>query len=386
MKRTITLFITLVALVSVLWVGVSRAANVRSGDAPTIMSTETINGTLYVSGATIKIDGTVDGDVLCLGQSLTISGTVKGDVLCAAQMVTITGHVEGDVRVAGQTASVGGTIDGSLSVAAMQTTLDKNAVIGRDISIVGDEAQVAGKVTRDLTSIVTTFKAEATIGRDLDVTGTTITLGSGTMIGGDFRSVSAREATRADGVTIVGKTDHRQPPSEANSVLPPAAYVTATLFALASFMILGLALLMGVPKFMPAVAAQLKRAPFGSLGVGIIGLIMTPIVAICLIISIVAMPLGLVLLFAWLIALICGLVLSAYRLGEVIVAKMGWSERWQQMSSLAIGLLALFVVAMVPYLGDMVILAAIVWGIGGCWYAFVQARGSKQQVVTKGAA
>ena len=87
MKRIALLFIGLTAGLSVLWAGVVNAANVRSGDAPRVSAGEVIDGTLYVAGKDVRIEGTVKGDLMCAGQNVEVTGTVQGDVICAGQLV-----------------------------------------------------------------------------------------------------------------------------------------------------------------------------------------------------------------------------------------------------------------------------------------------------------
>jgi hypothetical protein len=381
MKRAIIVFIGFVAAVSVLWFGVVNAANVRSGVSPTVMKDEVINGTLYAGGTNVKVEGTVQGDIMCAGQTVTITGTVEGDVLCVAQEITITGHVEGSVRIMAQTTSLGGKIDGSATVAGMVATVGDDALIAHDLTLLTQQATVSGTISRDVTAIVGNFTTNAAINRDLDVTGRTITLDDKAKVAGDFRYVSPSDAQLVGGAHITGITDHRVPEENTStSMVSPASYISTAFSSLVSFLLLGLALLYGAPRVTKAVALQMKRSPFGTLGAGLLGLFVPPFVAVLLMVTMFGLPLGATLLFAWLVSLLLGLVFAALRIGELITGKMGWQESWQQFAALGIGLLVLFVLSLLPYFGLLILFSAVVWGIGGLWYAVIKNRTAVQTV------
>ena len=55
---------------------------------------QTVDGSAYLAGNTVLVEGTVKGDVYCAGNSVRVEGTVDGDVLCAGNTVTIGGTVK----------------------------------------------------------------------------------------------------------------------------------------------------------------------------------------------------------------------------------------------------------------------------------------------------
>jgi len=95
-------------------------------------------------------------------------------------------------------------------------------------------------------------------------------------------------------------------------------------------------------------------------------LIATPIIA--LIVFLIGLLiggwwLGLLLIPIWLLALAVGYVVSGFLLGRVIFAQLGWGA-YHDALALAAGLFVLAVVTIIPIVGWLVGLAAIVFGVG----------------------
>jgi len=385
MKRLLLAGTGLTLALSLLWVGFVGAANVRSGQSPRIMSDEVINGTLYAGGGDLKMQGTVQGDLMCAGQTIEITGTVEGDVLCAGQNITISGTVLGDVRAVGQVVTLKGKVHGSASLLGQNVDIQSTANIGRDATVLSQQTNVGGTVGRDVEVLSGTFGTTAKIGRDLDVTGETITLDAGAAIGGMFMYVSQNDATVQG--TVAGKTEHKYPEStqtDAAEWVSPAAYVSSVVIGFSSFLLVGVVLLAGVPRLMRATSNAIKTAPLITLGAGFIGLIMPPFLAIMAFVTIIGIPLGITVFLGWIISLLTGLVFTAHTLGQLIVAKLRWQESWQQFASLVLGLFALFLVALIPYVGGLIMFIAVVWGVGSLWYVVVKRRTLTQAAESKG--
>ena len=83
-----------------------------------IAQDQTVDGSAYIYGQSVLIEGYVKGDLYCAGTNVIISGTIEGDVLCAGSDVTIGGTVKGDVRAAGSNVTIKGIVEGSASIAA----------------------------------------------------------------------------------------------------------------------------------------------------------------------------------------------------------------------------------------------------------------------------
>ena len=374
MKKILSVFAVFTLALSFLWVGVVAAANVRSGDSPRIMSDEVINGTLYSAGNDLKMEGTVQGDLMCVGQNIEITGTVEGDVLCAGQNVTVSGHVMGDVRVAGQMVNVKGKVDGSVTLAGQNVDIDSAAAIARDVTILGQQMRVEGTIGRDVEALGSSFTTRAKIGRDLDVTAPAVTLGNGADIAGFFMYVSANDATVDSGAKIAGKTEHKQPPRDQEQQTSPAAGFASAVFTFSGFLLIGGAMLFAAPRVMRATTNAMQTSPLATLGTGFVSMFVPPFLAALLFITVIGFPLAIVILLGWIIGLMIGLVFSAQVIGRKIIVKLGWHDPFRNFASLVMGLFVLFLATLIPLFGGVIAMLAVVWGVGGLYYAAFKRR------------
>lgn len=364
MKKALLIFIGLAVATSLAWAGVALAANVRTGDAPRVTSNETIDGTLYAGGNIITIEGRIQGDLICGAQEVDISGIVEGDVLCAAQKITISGEVQGDVRSAAQQVRIEGAIAGSISIIGQQVDIAADALVGRDALVIAQQALINGVVGRDAEVMAETFYANGKFGRHLDANSAAVSLGDKAVIAGNFVYTSATDATVSATATITGTTEHKVPETPA-----PAhrSYLSTMLINLASFIVLGMALLLASPRFMRTTTNAQSRSPLLTLGAGFAGLVLPPFVGGLFLLTIVGAPIAALLLLGWIASLICGLVVSALTLGQLLVKKFGWNAY----VALLVGLIAIFAAGLIPYVGILVLLCATIWGVGAQWYVAV---------------
>ncbi len=377
MKKALLVFVGLVATTSLAWTGIAIAANVRSGDAPRVTSNETIDGTLYAAGNIVTIEGRIQGDLICGAQEVDISGVVEGDVLCAAQQITISGEVQGDIRSAAQQVRIEGKVAGSVSIVGQQVDIAAGGSVGRDATIIAQQALVNGMIGRDVEIISETFYANGTLGRHVEVTGVAVSLGDKATIAGNFMYISSADATVSSTATIAGTTEHKIPATPATP--STQSYLASMLISLASFITLGMALLLVSPRFMRTTTSVQAKSPLLTLGAGVAGLILPPFVGGILLLSVVGAPIAALLILGWIASLICGLVVSAQTLGQMLVKKLGWNSH----IALLVGLAAIFAAGLIPYVGVLVLTVATIWGVGAQWYVGVMHRNGELKAAKK---
>lgn len=94
---------------------------------------------LYAAGMEVLIQGTVAGDATVTGYRLAI-GAVGGDLRASGAGITLSGLVGGSALLAGDEVQIDGTITGDLSVAASELTFGPLARVGGQLVLYGDEA------------------------------------------------------------------------------------------------------------------------------------------------------------------------------------------------------------------------------------------------------
>jgi cytoskeletal protein CcmA (bactofilin family) len=386
MKRliiTIGMVIGIGVLSSLTWAGVTHAADVRSGDAPSVSKGETINGSVYIAGRSVTIDGTVKGDVFCAGMNVFISGRVEGDVICAGQTVRVTGTVLGDVRVAGQQVDMGATVEGSATIGGQSVAFLPDAKIGRDLTLWGESIHLNGHIGRDVLGGGQQVIIAATVGRNVQLESEDVALDAAAKIGGDLSYRSPGQAKIDQGATISGKTSHQTTPPRQRYDGPAVAFWSAV-YGFCSLLLIGLAALVISPRWFDSLGAAVRTRPLASFGYGAAMLIGAPIVAILLIATLIGLPLGFMTLLLWIAAMIASMAITAYAIGWIAVEKLAWPNRGRRLASLVVGLLILALLGLIPVIGAIVRLLALVFGLGAIAAALITRLRPQAQRVTKG--
>lgn len=366
MKRlllSLGLLVGLGVLGSFAWVGVSHAADIRSGDAPSVGKGETIDGSVYIGGRTVTIDGTVKGDVFCAGLDVYVNGTVEGDVICAGRTVRVSGKVMGDVRVAGQQVDVSATVAGSATLAGESLSMTPEATIGRDVTLGVQSVRLNGTIGRDLLGGGQDVILNATIGRNALIDFQNVALESKTKIGGDLTYRSPDTAQKDDAATVTGQTKHEVTERDTKST-DTATKLGSTVFGFGSMLLIGIFAILVAPRWFDVVGASVRTRPFASFAYGAAVLFGVPMVCGLLFVTLIGLPLAFILLLLWIAAMISAMTITAYALGWIVVEKLAWPSRGQRIASLLVGLLFMALIGLIPVIGGIALFASLLFGLG----------------------
>ncbi|MDI3339400.1 MAG: hypothetical protein QJR03_02590 [Sphaerobacter sp.] len=323
--RVRVIVVLLVAAAAVLLPGIggmpaARAAEFRSGPSPSLAADARVNDDLYITGGTVTVNGQVTQDLLAAGGTVTVNGPVDGNVNIAGGTVTITGPVGGTVRVAGGSVTIDAAVARDVVVTAGTATISASARVGQDLIVGSGMVAVDGPVGRDVRGGAGDLRINNTVGRDVrvDLDGR-LTLGSNARIQGDLRYSADAPATMASGATVTGTTIYDRPPEE-SSTARVLRWLRATLLRLAWALLAGTALVLLLPRTTRQVTDTLRERPAISLGWGVGALIIAPILAILLAVTVIGVPLALILLGLYLLALYLSQVVVGITLGRVLVS------------------------------------------------------------------
>jgi cytoskeletal protein CcmA (bactofilin family) len=339
------------------------AADLRQGSSVTVGADQTISDDLYAAGGTITVAGTVNGSVIAAGGTITISGNVSRDLMVAGGTVNVTGKVGGNIRAAGGNLTLNGPVAQDIVITGGTISIGSSGSIGRDLVVAGGTATVAAPVARRIMMASGTLTLQNKVGGD--VTGRVDHLKlDGAQIGGNLDYTSNNQVDIANGARVAGTTTRHTPPDRGTSGATNG--FIGWLRALIGIFALGLLLILLLPRFSIRSIDVLRAEPWLSLGIGAVILVATPIVA--LIAFIVGLLiggwwLGLLLIPAWILTLAVGYVVSSFLLGRLVFAQLGWGG-YHDILALLGGLVILAVVTLVPVIGWLVGLAAVVFGAG----------------------
>jgi len=312
----------------------------RSGNTVTIPAGQTIDDDLVVSGSDITIDGKVTGDVVAAGSNIRIAGPVSGDVIVAGSNVTVDGRVGGTLYGAASNLTLNAPVARNLMAAGSTVHLNQGASIGRDASVSGNETTV-----------------DSRIGRDLRANAGTLTLGAGAIIGG---SVIAQAGSHniAPGAKIVGEEQITRPARQRR-------FGTAGWFFwhfLTSLALLGAGLVFVAfaPRLTEDTETTMRARPGMSLLTGLVIFLLALPLFLVLLFTVIGIPLAFIWASLYLIAVYLSPIFLAILVGRLVWRRPGGSL----FLALLIGIGLLFVVRLIPFLGGLVALIAMLYGLG----------------------
>jgi hypothetical protein len=185
----------------------------------------------------------------------------------------------------------------------------------------------------------------------------------GAQIAGNLDYTSNNSVEQVNGASVAGATTRHAPIDRGGG---PGNGFLGWVRALIGILALGLLLIFLLPGVSTRAIDTERAQPWASLGIGAAILLITPIVALVVFIVGIFLGfwwLGLLLIPLWILALAIGYVVSGFLLGRLIFAQLGWG-RYHDALALLAGLFVLAVVGIIPVIGWLVGLAALILGAG----------------------
>jgi hypothetical protein len=341
---------------------IASAAETKHGNPNyTLPAGEEVKTDLFVAADRTQINGDVDGDLVVFSHSVTVNGHVTGDILGFAAELTVNGPVDGNIRAFSQMIVITSNIGKNVMVFGSEMNLRDTANVGGTITLFTGDTALNGHVAGDLLGFGGNFDINGVLGHDAAVQADTLSIGSSAEIKGRTKFEGKREAEVSPSAKLGSPVEFtlkkRSPEKNYSSA---RFYWHQTLLWGASF-VFGLVILLLAPGFFFAAERACNKAA-QSIGLGLLLLFVTPIVAIIVCITIVGLGVGISTLLLYVIAIYSAQIYVGSWLGEKILGEgVGVGPA---LGRLALGLLILRAVHLLPYIGGWIIFVVLVWGLG----------------------
>ena len=334
----------------------------------TVPTGQVINHDYFAFGESVEISGTVNGDVYAAGGQVLVDGTINGDLLVAGGRVTISGSVLQDVRVAGGEITISGNIGRNITVAGGNMELTHNAVIQGGVVAGSGNVHLAGLVEQNAVIAAGNLIVSNAINGHLKAMGGVIRLTSHAQVGRDFIYWSGQEASIDNQAKIAGVVTRNQLPSEA---IPSTEALLASLIglflvvklaSLFSTLLLGLVIMHFYPKFFQRGIGYIQQEPLKVVGMGFLFLLLTPLLAGLLSITVIGLPLALFIVAVFFVYLYFSRILVIAWAGQRLFAWFGKGqyEKWAFVS----GLLLYYFITFFPFVGHLATFFTMLFGLG----------------------
>jgi len=365
-KKKIIIALTL-ALLLVPFLAI-KASGTKTGDSVYIAKDEIVSGNLYVAGKTITVDGVVSGDLIAAAQTIIVNGQVDGDIIAVAQDININGNSGGNIRVAGSSVIINGEATRNINVFASNITITNQSRVGWDALLMGANIQMRGIIDGNLSGGSDQLLISGKIGGNVNVKLSDNYLSQGliispeTIINGDLNYTSKNTANISDQANIAGKTELRSPTIEKDSAF--IAYLWKTLFKIFASFLIGLVLIFLLTKLTQKVLTFSQDSLSKIFIFGLSATLIVPPISILLALTIIGLPLALILFAFWLIMIYLAPIFTAILLGQFIIKKSVNKELKNNFWPLLIGIVILFLLFSIPFVGWILNLIAIFFGLG----------------------
>lgn len=349
--------------------------SIRTANQVIVTASDVVTEDLYAVGGRTIVEGTVQGDLIVLSGELIVSGTVEGDVVGLIWgPARFPGEVGESVLLTALRLEAGGRVGSDLGVVVGEARVDGE--VGRDLVAIAGSAHLTGSVGRDVRAQAWRLALDGEVGRDVAARVDDMVLGEAARVGGDVTFRASGDVRISEAATVGGSL------VQAQVIAPTWARAVARLFGWLSvlgFLVAGVALFWVFRGTAPRAVHLARRRPWRSALVGLGMLVLPPLVAIPLFLTLVGLPVAVIILLGWVVGLFLGPVPAVTAVGEGLLGGRG-------------GLLGGFVVGALLWRGGMWVLsliaallylAALLVGLGAFTIAAWQGRREQGNAVAR---
>lgn len=330
-----------------------------------VLVTEAIDDDLYAAAGEVRLDAAIAGAAMVAAGSAAISGDVAGDVLLLGGKIDLGGGVGDDLRAAGGNVQVTGFVTDQAAITGGMVSLGPESAIGGQTWIAAGTAELAGQIGSDLRVLAGTVIISGQVAGNVEITAREIRLEPGAVIGGDLIWRSSQPPTIAEDAQILGEVRPAGGPGVENLVDESADRVAGGWALGIAVVAAALALLWFAPQLVTRSAGVFRAAPGRTLLLGAASLVLTPVIAFVLFVTVLGWLLGLIVfagyVFGVLLAGLLGLLIVVQSLRGRFAAGAGG---WLSLVLLLLVVGALLLAQQVPVLGTLLPALLVLAGFG----------------------
>ena len=352
---------------------VFRQGSVLVVDSPT-------EGDLYVAGKTVQLQRRVAGDLYGAGGKLSLLAPTDGDVSLVGQDVRVSGSVAGDIRAAGGNVLIDSPIGGYALLFASNVAI--RSPVSGDVYIFADQAEVNEAVEGDLhVGIGESFMLNGQVSGNVllySKRASNATISSSAVIDGDLVVFAKKDGASPNisaGARIAGRVITGREAAEYMAQKYPQWSRKAEdrggwkkyrfhVYGFLAVWLLSLVLLGVAPRVVSDVLKNARAHPWKTFFTGLAAVLITPLVALLLFVTVIGIPLGILVTFDYTAGVFLALPLASIHFGDLLISgRKKQTFLWRLLAS-GVALLALILIFLVPILNIVVFLLILCMAMG----------------------
>ena len=339
---------------------------------------------IYRAGGNVRLTELVKGDFYAAGGRVTVDQSVEGDATLAGGAVTVRAAVGEDLRVAGGDINIESTVRGELYAYGGNITLSNAASISDAVTLYGGHINIEGKINGPLTVYAQKVVLNGEISRDVEINAQEIELGPRAKLRAALRYPGNAQFKTAEGAVIGGAItrgnamngrpdthhDREWHGQMTGSGYGWAATVVGTLVSFIVLLATSALFLFVFSGFSHRASLRMLEAPWPALAAGMAVLLVTPMLAILLLITLIGIPLGIALMMLFPLMLLMGCVVGIFnisqRVQQAIQKETTSATTAARLSFFALTLMLVMLLGSVPFIGSLIFFAIMLMGTGAC--------------------
>jgi Polymer-forming cytoskeletal len=299
---------------------------------------------------------------------------------------------EGDVVIFGKnyTLDSGQRIKGDLQVFGGNVTLETGSTVDGHVAVFGGNVVMAGEVAGDVTvwGGSVSLRSTADVRGDVVCVGGSVDRAEGAQVRGDLVDGWPLSRNRGEMPRIAGPVMPQVPRvnlhrSWGSDTFRGIGDLFRSVFGIVVMVVLGILVVVFLPRHTETVAETMVKGPVQSLVVGLASavggsvlLIVLSLIAALLVATICLSPVGLLLLLPWLVAgvaLLFGWISAGLLLGVKVLRAITHKEP-NRVAGVAVGIPLLTVVSYIPCVGWLAAALVVIWSLGAVVYSLFGTR------------
>lgn len=357
--------VLLIMLLTCLSLPALAAFEVMGGPTTLVLDkSRTVSGDLYAAAQTVIVNGTVTGDLVAAGRTIVVNGRVDGSVLAAGNEVTVNGPVGENVRAVGATVTITNKVGRNASLAGAEVVLTPGAELGGGLLGGANHLELRGKVADDVLAGADRLRLGGRIGGGVRAEASRLEVDPEAEVAGKVFYRSPQEATIPGSASLKGGVEFQPRPARTVAVNWRRVGTVMSAAWFLGLLVLGIILWLLYPERLREITLPAKQTWTRGFLLGLLSLVTGPVAIALGFASFIGAPIALALLGLYLGGLLFTLPLSGSLAARQVLVTYFPGRTLHPVLVAALGMSAIFLLGLVPVLGPLVRLLALVLGLG----------------------
>ena len=312
----------------------------------------------FIAGEEVTVDHNIDKSAFIAGNNVKTTSDINGLGFVAGNNVSISSYQD-YLFSAGNNVNISGATAKDAFVAGNVINVDSSKI--RDLYVAGANITINSDIERDVYAGGSKVVINSNIGGDVTIDADNITITEGTVIRGTLKYPKEAIIKIDAGARIAEEKTYKSLP-EVNAKVSALTVIKEIIVSFISKLIVAVILFALCKNLFKNIKKEEKTAASvcktAAIGLGV--LILLPIVAIILLITLIGIPLSILSLILYGVLIYLSSIVASYYVGTWVWKKKKTNEYLLLTCSLA----AYYVLANLPIIGGLVVFLALILGLG----------------------